>query len=64
MAQTLKLNDFDADLVQRVLLALAARPEACDPVLYAAGVERPIQAEAVAHLVRIANYMDTVSRAG
>lgn len=64
MARLLKLSDFDADLVQRILMALVAKPDACDAVLYAAGVERGIHKEAVQTVVRIANYIETVGKAG
>ncbi len=57
---TLRMHQLDADLVVRVLMALVARPDECDAVLFRAGVERPVQADAVRTLVRVANYAETV----
>lgn len=64
MVVALKMHETDADLIQRVLMALVARPEECERVLYGAGVERAGNADVVRALVRIANYVDTVVKAG
>lgn len=64
MAVILKLNENDADLLQRTIMALAAKPEACDSVLLLAGVLRAGQGDAVTTLVRIGNYIETVAKAG
>ncbi len=64
MAVILKLHKVDADLMRRVLMALVARPDACDAVLHGAGVERAIHKDAVKTVVRIANYIETVEKAG
>ena len=64
MAITLKLNNADADLTRRVLMALVAKPDACDLVLRTANVSRPAVSNATTALVRIANYIETVEKAG
>ncbi len=64
MALTFKLNTFDADLLTRTLRALVVGTEACDQVLYAAGLEPSVHKEAVEKLIRIAGYLETVDKAG
>lgn len=65
MALTLRLTERDAELVRRVLRALA-RSDACEGVLFSAQAEWVIRAPADATdaLVRIANYIETVEKAG
>ncbi len=62
MALTLKLDDSDAGLVRRVLLALTRDKNICDKVVLRANVSAGAQANAA--LVRIANYIETVEKAG
>ena len=63
MATTLKLAHEDATLVQRVLKALVAKPDACHEVLSLASQGHSYPAEQVGALVRIANYIETVGKA-
>lgn len=68
MSLTLKLDTSDADLVQRVLKALVAKPDACEEVLRLAErmstATRRTMPNIPADLVRIAAYIETVGKAG
>ena len=70
MALTLKLATHDAEIVRRVLLALVARPEACESVLQLALASYRIRRMSpvphdvvVPQLVRIAGYIETAIEA-
>ena len=60
---TLKLARTDAMLVQRVLTALVAKPDACHTVLSLAAQAHSYPAEQVGALVRITHYIQTVGMA-
>lgn len=64
MALTLKLDETDVAMVRRALRAIAARPEECGKILWAASYDRSLTGEVVSALARIADYIETVERAG
>ncbi len=65
MAALLKLADRDADVIMRVLGAIPGHDDQeVEKLLTRADINKVVQGEALETLARVANYIETVVKAG